>query len=75
MGFLTALFKNLSLFLQSTSKFPELSLPVEDSQDLFRIDTPSVLSTSDSQRETETQNFRFSFDEDETQTQFLDVNG
>ncbi|PIK35061.1 putative claspin [Apostichopus japonicus] len=58
----------------STSKFPELSLPVEDSQDLFQMDTPSLMMP-DSQRETETQNFRFSFDEDETQTQFLDGNG
>ncbi|XP_071832549.1 claspin-like isoform X2 [Apostichopus japonicus] len=59
---------------KSTSKFPELSLPVEDSQDLFQMDTPSLMMP-DSQRETETQNFRFSFDEDETQTQFLDGNG
>ncbi|KAJ8045650.1 Claspin [Holothuria leucospilota] len=59
---------------KNTSKVPELSLPVEDSQDLFQMDSPS-LTVPDSQRETETQNFKFSFEDDYTQTQFLDENG
>ena len=61
--------------LQSSSKMlSELTMPVEDSQDLFRDESPlPSLAVTDSQRES--QSFRFSFDEDETQSQFLDENG
>ncbi|XP_063958492.1 claspin-like [Lytechinus pictus] len=52
----------------------ELTLPVEDSQDLFREDSPRLPTIADSQQVTESQSFHFSF-EDETQTQFLDENG
>lgn len=50
----------------------ELTLPVEDSQDLFREDSPRL--PLDSQQVAESQSFHFSF-EDETQTQYLDENG
>ncbi|XP_071485774.1 claspin-like [Diadema antillarum] len=52
----------------------DLSLPVEDSQDLFREDSPRLPTITDSQQVGESQSFHFSF-EDETQTQFLDENG
>ena len=61
--------------LQSSSKLSELTLPVEDSQDLFRIDSPSLTVAMDTQQGADTQNFRFSYEVDETQTQFLDENG
>ncbi len=66
----------ISVFLfQSSSKLSELTLPVEDSQDLFRMDSPSLSVTMDTQQGADTQSFRFSYDDDETQTQFLDENG
>ncbi len=62
--------------LQSTPKFSELTMPVEDSQDLFRDESPlPSLGINDSQRTGESQSFHFSFEEDETQSQFLDENG
>ncbi|XP_033647985.1 claspin-like [Asterias rubens] len=59
---------------KSSSKLSELTLPVEDSQDLFRMDSPSLSVAMDTQQ-ADTQSFRFSYDDDETQTQFLDENG
>ncbi|XP_006817049.1 claspin-like [Saccoglossus kowalevskii] len=56
---------------KSTGKLSDLSLPVEDSQDLFNSPARSHHSrNSDSL----SQNFHFSLD-DETQSQFLDENG
>ncbi|XP_038074213.1 claspin-like isoform X2 [Patiria miniata] len=60
---------------KSSSKLSELTLPVEDSQDLFRVDTPSLTVAMETQQGGDTQSFRFSYDDDETQTQFLDENG
>eukprot|EP00057_Strongylocentrotus_purpuratus_P008063 XP_011662537.1 PREDICTED: claspin [Strongylocentrotus purpuratus] len=69
--------RHQSVLSNSTSKTVsrnELTLPVEDSQDLFREDYPRLPTIADSQQVTESQSFHFSF-EDETQTQFLDENG
>ncbi|XP_022107013.1 claspin-like [Acanthaster planci] len=60
---------------KSSFRLSELTLPIEDSQDLFRVDTPSLTVAMETQPGAETQSFRFSYEEDETQTQFLDENG
>ncbi|XP_072031910.1 uncharacterized protein [Amphiura filiformis] len=61
---------------KSTPKLSELTMPVEDSQLLFRDESPLPSpGIHDSQRTGESQSFHFSFEEDETQSQFLDENG
>ncbi|XP_071963334.1 claspin-like [Antedon mediterranea] len=56
------------------SKIGELTLPIEDSQDLFQQDFSYPQSLSSAEIGGDTQNLHLSFEES-TQTQFLDENG
>ncbi|XP_070576790.1 claspin-like [Ptychodera flava] len=63
---------------KSTSKLSELTLPVEDSQDLFnsppQLDISQHSSSQKQLSDAESQSFHFSLD-NETQSQFLDEHG